>query len=83
VAGEETGVHSKTIAPGCRGGQSRGGHGRETCNNSLFLGGVDIRASTIGGAMPRGPFRVQSSRSHAGEAGNNARVCAGQDGRRG
>jgi hypothetical protein len=50
-------------------------------------GGVDIRASTIGGAMQKGQqqpqglrasFPVRSSRSLAREAGGSARVCAGQ-----
>jgi hypothetical protein len=38
AVGVETGVYSKKmIAPGCRGSRSRGGHGRETRDSSLFF----------------------------------------------
>jgi hypothetical protein len=52
-------------------------------------GGVDVRASTIGGATQKGQqqpqglhasFRIRSSRSSARKAGGSARVCVGQDG---
>jgi hypothetical protein len=39
AARAETDVHSKkTIAPVCRGSQSRGGRGQETRSGSLFFG---------------------------------------------
>jgi hypothetical protein len=91
AAGVETGVDfEKTIAPGCRGSQSRGGRGRETCNSSLFFGRG--RRSSVNGrqgdttkehqqADLLASSIVRTSRNPAREVGDCARVCAGHGGR--
>jgi hypothetical protein len=83
----ETGVCSKkTIAPRCRGSQSRGGRGRETRNRSLIFGrGRRSSVNDRQGDTTKGHWQadlpaysiVRASRSPAKEADSNARVCAG------
>jgi hypothetical protein len=85
--GVETSVCSKkTIAPRCRGSQSRGGRGRETRNKSLIFGRGrrssvnDRQGDTTKGHqqadLPASSI-VRASRSPAREADRSARVCAG------
>ena len=79
-------MHSKMIAPGCRGSRSRGGRGRETDNNGLVLrrgrrsSVKDRRGDTTKEHQQADnliAFLVRSLRSTAREADVSARVCAG------
>jgi hypothetical protein len=83
----ETGVCSKkTIAPRCRGSQSRGGRGRETRSRSLiFRRGRRSSVNDRQGDTTKGHWQadlpassiVRASRIPAKEDDSSARVCAG------
>jgi hypothetical protein len=76
----------KTIAPRCRGSQSRGGRGRHTRSRSLIFGrGRRSSVNDRQGDTTKGHRQAdlpassigRASRSPAREADNSARVCAG------
>jgi hypothetical protein len=88
AAGVETVVCSKkTIAPRCRGSQSRGGRGRKTRSKSLIFGrGQRSSVNDRQGDTAKGHRQAvlpassidQTSRSPAREADSSARGCPGQ-----